>query len=108
MDLIDLKYFIKKIDETSVQKFFETGELDEAGKKALTFFLRILMRHKKNIDTLQKETFETIEHTYKKYGRNLPMECGSLMKMESLSIATMLMRILLSCRNQNWKTNPLL
>lgn len=65
MDLIDLKYFIKKIDETSVQKFFETGELDEAGKKALTFFLRILMRHKKNIDTLQKETFETIEHTYK-------------------------------------------
>ncbi|MDP3147775.1 MAG: response regulator [Ignavibacteria bacterium] len=65
MDLIDLKYFIKKIDETSIQKFFETGELDEAGKKALTIFLRILMRHKKNIDSLQQETIETIEHTYK-------------------------------------------
>ncbi len=65
MDLIDLKYFIKKIDETSIQKFFETGELDESGKKALTFFLRILMRQKKNLNTLQKETIETIEHTYK-------------------------------------------
>ncbi|MDP1993831.1 MAG: hypothetical protein Q8K40_01155, partial [Ignavibacteria bacterium] len=65
MDIIDLKYFVKKIDETSIQKFFETGELDAAGKKALTFFLRILMRQKKNLDNLGKETIETIEHTYK-------------------------------------------
>lgn len=65
MDIIDLKYFIKKIDESSIQKFFETGELDPAGKKALTFFLRILMRQKKNLDNLGKETIETIEHTYK-------------------------------------------
>lgn len=65
MDIIDLKYFVKKIDETSIEKFFETGELDAAGKKALTFFLRILMRQKKNLDNLQKETIETIEHTYK-------------------------------------------
>ncbi|MCK9425741.1 MAG: response regulator [Ignavibacteriaceae bacterium] len=65
MDIIDLKYFIQKIDESSIQKFFETGELDESGKKALTFFLRILMRQKKNINRLQKETIETIEHTYR-------------------------------------------
>ncbi len=65
MDIIDLKYFIKKIDESSIQKFFETGELDAAGKKALTFFLRILMRQKKNLENLGKETIETIEHTYK-------------------------------------------
>jgi len=65
MDLIDLKYFIKKIDESSINKFFETGELDAAGKKALTFFLRLLMRQKKNLNSLQKETIETIEHTYK-------------------------------------------
>jgi len=65
MDIIDLKYFIQKIDESSIQKFFETGELDDTGKKALTFFLRILMRQKKNLNNLQKETLETIEHTYK-------------------------------------------
>ena len=65
MDLIDLKYFIKKIDESSIKKFLETGELDEPGRKALTFFLRLLMRQKKNLISLQKETIETIEHTYK-------------------------------------------
>ncbi|PIX94033.1 MAG: hypothetical protein COZ25_07545 [Ignavibacteria bacterium CG_4_10_14_3_um_filter_37_18] len=65
MDLIDLKYFIQKIDESSIQKFFETGELDDSGKKALTFFLRILMRQKKKIAALVNETQETIEHTYK-------------------------------------------
>jgi len=65
MDLIDLRYFIKKIDEKSIEKFFETGELDDSGKKALTFFLRYLMRQKKIIANLQNETIETIEHTYK-------------------------------------------
>lgn len=65
MDLIDLKYFIQKIDESSIQKFFETGELDDSGKKALTFFLRILMRQKKKIAALVNETQETIEHTSK-------------------------------------------
>ncbi len=65
MDIIDLKYFIQKIDESSIQKFFETGELDDQGKKALTFFLRILIRQKKNLAALEKETLGTIEHTYK-------------------------------------------
>ncbi|MDP3682521.1 MAG: hypothetical protein Q8S01_01180, partial [Ignavibacteria bacterium] len=72
MDIIDLKYFIQKIDESSIQKFFETGELDESGKKALTFFLRILMRQKKNINRLQKETLETIEHTYREVWEKSP------------------------------------
>jgi len=65
MDLIDLKYFIRKIDESSIQKFLETGELDDKGRKALTFFLRILMRQKKNLTALGNEALGTIEHTYK-------------------------------------------
>ncbi|MFA6598260.1 MAG: response regulator [Ignavibacteriaceae bacterium] len=72
MDILDLKYFIQKIDESSIQKFFETGVLDDEGKKALTFFLRILMRQKKNLAALGKETLGTIEHTYKEVWEKSP------------------------------------